>query len=83
MFGFHSQKYDLKLIKPFLTAFRVNERDIEPTAIKEANQFNTFNIDDIQPLHIMNFLVIAKSLESFFKAYKTSETKKILPLQIV
>ena len=53
----------------------VNERDIEPTVIKEAKQFISFKFGDIQLLDIMNFLGGAISLDSFLKAYKKSETK--------
>ena len=71
----NNAKYDLNLIKSFLLAIFLNERDIEPTVIKKANQFISFKIDDIQLLDIMNFLGGATSLDSFLKAYKTSETK--------
>ena len=57
----------------------INERDIEPTVIKKANQFIWFNFGDIQLLDIMNFLGGATSLDSFLKAYKTSETKGFIP----
>ena len=39
VFGFHSAKYDLNLIKFYLLPVPVNERDIEPTVIKKAYQF--------------------------------------------
>ena len=75
VFGFNSAKYDLNLIKSYLPPFLVNERDIEPTVIKKANQFISFKFVDIQLLDIINFLGGAASLDSFLKAYKTSETK--------
>ena len=53
----------------------VNERNIEPSVIKKVNQFISFKFIDIQLLHIINFLGGATSLNSFLKAYKTSETK--------
>ena len=53
----------------------VNERDIEPTVIKKANQSISFKFGDIQLLDIMNFLGGEISLDSFLKAHKTSETK--------
>ena len=34
VFGFNSSKYGLNLIEPYLQPIAVNERDIEPTAIK-------------------------------------------------
>ena len=48
---------------------------MEPTVIKKANQFVSFKLGDVQLLDIMNFLGGATSLDSFLKAYKTSETK--------
>ena len=59
----------------------VNERDIEPTVIKKANQFVSFKFGDIQLLDIMNFLGGATSLDSFLKAYKTRETKGFFPYE--
>ena len=75
VFGFNSAKYDLNLIKSFLLPILVNERDIESTVIKKANQFISFKFGDIQLLDIMNFLGGATKLDSFLKAYKTSKTK--------
>ena len=79
VFGFNSAKYDLNLIKSYLLPILVNERDIEPTVIKKANQFISFKIGDIQLLGIMNFLGGATSLGSFLKAYTTSEKKDSSP----
>ena len=76
VFGFYSAKYDLNLIRSYLLPIPVNERDIEPTVIKKANQFISFKFGDIQLLDFMNFLGGATSLGSFLKAYKTSETKR-------
>ena len=59
----------------------VNERDIEPTVIKKANQFISFKFGDIQLLDIFNFLGGATRCDSFLKAYKTSETKKFFPCE--
>ena len=75
VFGFNSAKYDLHLIKSYLLPILVNERNIEPTIIKKANQFISFKLGDVQLLDIMNFLGGATNLDSFLKAYKTSETK--------
>ena len=75
VFGFNSAKYDTNLIKSYLLLILVNERDVEPTVIKEANQFVSFNFGDIQLLDIMNFFGRATSLDSFLKAYKTKVTK--------
>ena len=81
LFGFNSAKYDLNLIKSYLLPIFVNERDIEPTVIKKANQFIWFKFGDIQLLDIINFLGGATSLDSFLKAYKTSETKRFFPYE--
>ena len=78
VFGFNSAKNDLNLIKSYLLPILVNEGDIEPTVIKKTNQFISFKLGDIQLLDIMNFLGGATSLDSFLKAYKTSETKGFL-----
>ena len=75
VFGFSSAKYDFILIKLYLLPILKNERDIEPTVIKKANQFVSFKFGDIQLLDIMIFLGGATSLDSFLKAYKTEETK--------
>ena len=77
--GFNSAKYDLNLIKSYLLPILVNERNIEPTVIKKANQFISFNFGDFQLLDIMIFLGGATSLDSFLKAYKLSETKGFFP----
>ena len=58
----------------------VNERDIEPTVIKKANQFVSPNFGDIQILD-MNFLGGAPTLDSFLRAYKTKETKGFFPYE--
>ena len=75
VFGFNSAKYDINLIKLYLLPFLVNERQIEPTVIKKANQFVSIKCDDVQLLDIMNVFGGATSLDSFLKAYKTEETK--------
>ena len=67
-------KYDLNLIKCSLLPIVVNERDIEPTVIKKANQFTSFNFGDVQRLDILNFFGGAASCGSIFKIYKTWET---------
>ena len=68
MFGFNSATYKLNLIKSYLLPILVNDRGIEPTVIKKANQLISFKIGDIQLLDIMNFLGGATSLDSFLKA---------------
>ena len=81
VFGFNSAKYDINLIKSYLLPILVNERDIELTVIKKANQFVSFKFGDIQLLDIMNFLGGATSLDSFLKAYKTKESKGFFPYE--
>ena len=81
MFGFNSAKDDLNLIKSCLLFIFVNERDIEPTVIKKANQFISFKFGDVQLLDIMNFLGGASSIDSFLKAYRTSGTKGSFPYE--
>ena len=83
MFGFKSAKNNLNLIKSYLLPILVNKRDIEPTVIKKATQFNSFIIGDLQLLDVMKFFGGATCLISVLKAYKTSETKKILPLHLI
>ena len=55
VFGFITAKYDINLIKSTLLPTLVNERDLEPTVIKKANQFVSFKFGGIQLLVIMNF----------------------------
>ena len=81
IFGFNSAIFDLNPIKSYLLPFLVNERNIEPTAIKQTNQFISMTFGGIQLLNILNFLGGAKSLDSFLKAYKTSETKRFFPYE--
>ena len=81
VFGFNSAKYDLNFIKSYLLPILINERDIEPTVIKKTNQFISFKFGDIQLLDIMNFLGGETNLDSFLKAYKTSETKRFFPYE--
>ena len=81
VFGFNSAKYDLNLIKSYLLPILVNERDIEHTVVKKANQFISFKLGDIQLLDITNFLGGATNFDSFLKAYKTSETKEFFPYE--
>ena len=59
----------------------VNERDIEPTVIKKANQFVSFKFGDVQLLDVMNFLGGVTSLGLFLEAYKTKETKGFFPYE--
>ena len=79
MFGLSSAENDLNLIKSFLLPILVNERNIEPTAIKKGNQFISFKFGVIQLWDIKNVSGGATSLDSFLKAYKTAETNRFFP----
>ena len=81
MFGFNSTKYDINLIKSYLLPILINERNLELTVTKKANQFVSFKFGDVQLLDIMNFLGGETSLDSFLKAYKTSETQGFFPYE--
>ena len=81
VFGFNSAKYDNNLIKSYLLPILVNDRDIEPTVIRKANQFVSFKIGDNKLVDIMIFFGGATSLDSFFKAYKSKETKDFFPYE--
>ena len=81
VFGFSSAKYDINLIKTYLLPILINERNMEPTVIKKANQLVSFKFGDVQLLDIMNFLGGATSLDSFLKANKTAETKSFFPYE--
>ena len=80
VFGFNSAKHDINLIKSYLLPILVDERQIEPTVIKKANQFVSFKFGDLQLLDILNFLGGATRLDSFLKAYKTEETEGFSPM---
>ena len=81
VFGFNSVKYDLNLVKSYLLPYLIHERDIQPTVIKKANHFVSFKFGDVQFLDILNFLGGATSLDSFLKAFKTSDTKGFFPYE--
>ena len=79
--GFNSAKYVINLIKFYLLPILINERNMEPTVIKKANQFVPFKFGDVQFLEIMKFLGGATSLDPFLKAYKMSKTKGFFPYE--
>ena len=81
VFGFSSAKYDINLIKSYLLPILISETNMEPSVIKKANQFVSFNFGDVQLLDFMNFFGGATSLDSFLKAYKTAETKGFFPYE--
>ena len=81
MFGFKIAKYDINLIKSYLLPILINERNMEPTVIKKANQIVSFKFDDVQLPEIMKFLGGATSVDSFLKAFRTSKTKNFFPYE--
>ena len=81
VFGINSAKYDINLIKSYLLTILTNEKNMEPTVNKKANQFVSFKFGDVQLLDIMNFLGGATSIDSFLKTYKTAETKGFFPYE--
>ena len=78
-FGFSSANYDISLIKRCFLPLPVNERGIELTVIKNANQFVSLKFGDVQLLDLLLFLGRATSSDSFLKAYKTSESTSYFP----
>ena len=70
VFGFNRTKYDINLIKSYLLPILTNERNMEPTVIKKANQFVSFKFGDVQLLDIMNFLVEQQALTRFLRLTK-------------
>ena len=72
VFGFKSGLYDIKLIHSYLTLYLSNEKKIESSVIKKANDFVFFKFGDSQLLDILKFLGGATTLDSFVKAYKVS-----------
>ena len=81
VFGFNSGRYDINLIKSYLIPYLINEKEIEPSVIKKANDFVSFKFGDVQLLDIMKFLGEATTLDSFLKAYKASELKGYFPYE--
>ena len=81
IFDFNSSKYDHNLMKSYSLPNLVNERNIELSVIKKANQFISFKFGDFQLLDIMKVHGGATSLDSFLKAYKISETKGFFPYE--
>ena len=79
IFGFNGAKYDLNLIESYLLPLLVNERNIEPSVIEKANQFMSSKFSDNQLVNNVKFLGGARSLDSFLRAYKSSETKGFFP----
>ena len=81
VFGFNSGRYDINLIKSYLIPYLINEKEIEPSVIKKANDFVFFKFGDVQLLDIMKFLGGAATSDFFLKAYKASELKGYFPYE--
>ena len=79
VFGFNSAKHDLNLMKSYLLPILVNERNIETTVIKKANQFISFKVGDFQFLGIMNFLGVQQVLIPSWRHTKFQRPKDSLP----
>ena len=77
VFEFNSGRYELNLSKSYLIPHLIRDKEQETSVIKKANGLISFKFGDVQFLDIMKFLGGATTLESFLKAYKTSETKGI------
>ena len=56
VFGFNGGRYDINLIKSYLILYLINEKEIEPSVVKKANDFVSFKFRDVQFLYIMKFL---------------------------
>ena len=81
LLGFNSGRYDINLIKSYLIPYLINEKEIEPSIIKKANDFVSLKFEDVQLLDIMKFLGGATTLDSFLKAYKACEMKLYFPYE--
>ena len=81
VFEFNSGRSDINLIESYLIPYLINKKAIEPSVIKKANDFVSFNFGDFQFLDIMDFLGRATTLSSFLKAFKASEMKTYFPYQ--
>ena len=79
--GFNSAKYDLNLIKSYLTPFLIIEKGLQPRVNKKTYQFISFKFVNVQMLDIMNFIGGVTTLDSFLKAYESSETKGFYPYE--
>jgi very-short-patch-repair endonuclease len=78
VFGFNSGRYDLNLIKKYLFPQMVKQ-GIIPQSTKKSNNFVFLEFGDLKFLDILNFLGGATNLDSFLKAYQTTETKGFFP----
>ena len=66
VFGFNSGRFYINLTKPYLIPYPINEKEIEPSVIKKANDLVSFKFGDV--LDIMKFFGGLTFLDSFLKA---------------
>ena len=69
----------MNFTKSYLRPILVNDWDIEPIALKKADQLASFNFGKVQLLDNLNFPGGATNIDCFLKPYKTSETNLFLP----
>ena len=81
VFGFNSSRYDLNLIQEYLIPYLSKVRNCKVDVIKKTNSFVSLEFLNLKFLDILNFLGGATSLDSFLKAYQTSETKGFFPYE--
>ena len=80
--GLNSAMYDINLVESISLPNLINERDIERTVIKIANQFVSLKFGNIQLLDLLNFLGGATNLDSFLLlTQKTSKTNGFFPYE--
>ena len=65
VFDFNSGRYDINLIKSYLIPYLINEKEIEPSVIKKANDFVSCKFGDVKLMDIMKFLGGATTLDIF------------------
>ena len=75
VFDFNSAKFDINLMKFYLLRLLFNEQSIEPIVMNKANQLVCFTFGGVHLLDKSKFPGGIKSIDSFLKAYKTSEMK--------
>ena len=62
VFGFNSGRCDVNLNKSYFLPYLINEKEIEPSVIKKANDFVSFKCGDVQLMDFMKFLGGATTL---------------------
>ena len=80
IFGFNSAKYYINLIKSYLLPILVNERQIEPTVFKKANQFVHSSFVMCSYLILWTFMVGLIVLTRSSKLTKQWKLKSFSPM---